>query len=281
MAELLRRLNDLPIFDPSRWPAREVLARTFGLLAVGAFLTRRILQLPGFPGFMDDVDWARSWFAPLEALPRWLAARPFDLQAYYGRFGYTANEIRALWSTRLLIWIAETGILLGYIVAFLTRKPSRSVARGFLETLFPLLLGVLPFAIVMTGYTYHEWIPERSRGHLAGLFAINGVLIAAGAVNVIGLVTLRPAFTIMTEARLLVRTGLYRWVRHPLYAAHFVIYFCYTLLHLHLATSALYAVFVAGQTVRARMEEKKMAAAFPEYEEYRKSTGMFVPRFRT
>lgn len=275
---MLRRLNDLPIFDPSRWPVREALARTFGILAVGVFFTRRILQLPAFPGFTDDVAWARAWFAPFESLPHWLAAWPFDLQDYYGHFGYSATEIRALWSTRLLIWIVETGILLGYVLAFLTRKPVRSVARGFLETVFPLVLGVLPFAIVMTEYTYHEWIPAQSRRHLTGLFAINGILIAAGAVNVAGLISLRPAFTIMTEARLLVRSGLYRFVRHPLYAAHFVIYFCYTLLHFHPATVALYIVFVAGQTMRARNEERKLAEAFPEYDEYRRSTGMFFPR---
>lgn len=281
MAGLLRRLNDLLIFDPARWPAREALARIAGILSVGAFLVRRILQLPAFPGFTDDVSWARPWFAPFQSLPRFLAARPFNLQAYYGHFGYSWNEIRLLWTTRLLIWIAETGILLGYILAFLTRKPARSVARGFLETFFPLILGILPFVIVMTGYTYHEWIPERSRWHLTGLLALNGILIAAGAANAVGLVSLRPAFTIMTEARLFVRTGLYRFVRHPLYAAHFVIYFCYTLLHFHLSTAALYAVFVIGQTIRARNEERKMSAVFPEYEDYRRSTGMFFPRFRT
>jgi protein-S-isoprenylcysteine O-methyltransferase Ste14 len=278
MAGVLRRLNDLAIFDPGRWPAREALARIAGILAVGAFLVRRILQLPAFPGFTDDVCWARPWFAPFEALPRFLAARPFNLQAYYGYFGYSWSEIRVLWATRLVIWIAETSILLGYIIAFLTRKPARSVARGFLETVFPLLLGVLPFLIVMTGYTYHRWMPERSHGHLTGLLALNGILIAAGAVNAIGLLSLRPAFTIMTEARQFVRTGLYRVVRHPLYAAHFVIYFCYTLLHFHLSTVALYVVFVVGQTIRARNEERKMAEVFPEYEGYRKTTGMFFPR---
>jgi protein-S-isoprenylcysteine O-methyltransferase Ste14 len=266
MTGVLRRLNDLPIFDPSRWPAREALARTAGILAVGAFLVRRILQLPAFPGFTDDVTWARPWFAPFESLPRFLAARPFNLQAYYEHFGYSWNEIRLLWTTRFLIWIAETGILLGYILAFVTRKPAKSVARGFLETFFPLILGVLPFVIVMTGYTYHEWIPERSRWQ--------------GAANAIGLLSLRPAFTIMTEARLFVRTGLYRFVRHPLYAAHFVIYFCYTLLHCHLSTVALYAVFVIGQTIRARNEERKVAAVFPEYEDYRRTTGMFLPRLK-
>jgi protein-S-isoprenylcysteine O-methyltransferase Ste14 len=275
---LLRRLNDLPIFDPSRWPAREALARICGILAVLVFLLRRILQMPAFPGFTGEVDWARSWFAPFESLPRTLVAWPFDLQAYYSGYGYSWGEIRALWITRLLIWTAETGILLSYILSFLTRKPVRSVARGFMETVFPLLLAVLPFAIVMTDYTYHEWLPEQSRSHMTGLFVINGVLIAAGTANVVGLLSLRPAFTIMTEARVFVRSGLYRLVRHPLYAAHFVIYFCYTLLHSHPATWALYVAFVAGQTLRARNEEKKMAAVFPEYEEYRRSTGMFFPK---
>lgn len=278
MPNLLRRLNDLWVFDPGRWPAREALARTFGILAVGAFLVRRLLQLQAFPGYIPEVEWARAWFEPLASLPRFLVSRPFDLQAYYGSFGYGWNEIRILWLTRLLIWIAETAILLAYILAFLTRKPAKTVARGFMETAFPLILVVLPFLIVMTDYSYHEWLPQRSRWHLAGLFVINGVLIAAAAANVVGLLGLRHAFTIMTEARVFVRTGLHGLVRHPLYAAHFAIYFCYTVLHFHAATAVLYVIFVAGQTIRARIEEGKMAAAFPEYEDYRRTTGMFFPR---
>lgn len=275
---LLRRLDDLRIFDPSRWPAREALARTFGILAVGAFLIRRVLQLQAFPGYITDVEWARAWFEPLASLPRFLAPGPFDLQLYYAHYGYGWTEIRALWIMRLIIWIVETTILLGYILAFLTRKPAQAVARGFMETVFPLILVVLPLVIVMTDYSYQGWFPERSRWHMAGLFVINGVLIAAGAANVTGLLGLRPAFTIMTEARVFVRRGLHRLVRHPLYAAHFVIYFCYTILHFHAATAALYVVFVAGQTIRARIEERKMAAVFPEYEDYRRTTGMFFPR---
>jgi protein-S-isoprenylcysteine O-methyltransferase Ste14 len=147
-----------------------------------------------------------------------------------------------------------------------------------MQTLFPLILAGLPFVIVMTDYTYDRWFPERSRTHLTGLYAIAALLIGAGAINVIGLLTLRPAFTIMSEARVFVRSGLYRVVRHPLYASHFVIYLCYTFLHCHAATLAIYAAFVVGQTLRARIEERKLAAVFPEYEEYRRTTGMFFPR---
>jgi protein-S-isoprenylcysteine O-methyltransferase Ste14 len=277
---LLRRLNDLPVFDPARWPAREALARGLGCLAVGAFLLRRVLQLPFFPGIIPELRWALPCFEPFSHLPPFLGAPAFDLAAYYAHYGYGTHRIRILWATRALIWIMESGILLAYIAAFLTRKPARSTARGFMETLFPLILGLLPFAIVMTNYTYHEWLPERSRAHLAGLLTINAILIASGAANLLGLISLRPAFTITSEARVFIRSGLYRFVRHPLYAAHFVIYFCYLLLHFHAASVALYAAFVLGQTLRAHIEERKMSAEFPDYEEYRRTTGMFFPRPR-
>jgi protein-S-isoprenylcysteine O-methyltransferase Ste14 len=277
---LLKRLNDLPVFDPSRWPAREALARALGCLAVAAFLLRRVLQLPSFPGIIPEVRWALPWFGSFSRLPGFLSARAFDLAAYYAYYGYGAGQIRILWATRTLIWIVETGILVAYVVAFLTRKPARVLARGFMETVFPLILGLLPFTIVMTDYTFHRWLPEHSQAHLAGLLSINVVLIASGAANLTGLISLRSAFTITSEARVFIRSGLYRFVRHPLYAAHFVIYFCYLLLHFHAATVALYAGFVAGQILRAHIEERKMSAAFPEYDLYRRTTGMFFPRLR-
>ena len=259
-------------------PGREILARGIGCVAVSAFILRRILQLPSWPGYTRDVPWMRDLFAGLEFLPEELRAAPFNLEYYYLPFGYSLEQIRTLWTLRLMTWTTETAILLGYVLALLTRTGARSVARGFMETVFPLILAGLPFTIVLTNYTYHRWFPAQSSVHLTGLYAANAVLIAGGAVNVIGLLTLRRGFTIMTEARVLIRTGIYRFVRHPLYAAHFVIYLTYTLLHFHAASVALYVVFVAGQTLRARNEEKKLTAVFPEYEEYRRTTGMFFPR---
>lgn len=275
---MLRRLNDLPVFDPSRWPARELLARVIGCVAIGAFILRRFLMLPSWPGYIREVDWARPYFAKLSFLPESLLARPFDLERRYAYFGYTSQQVRILWSLELLVWVIETGILCGYIAGFLTRAGAKSVARGFMQSVFPLLLAGLPFAIVLTRYTYGEWVPEHSVTHLQGLYALNVVLIAAGALNIAGLIALRKAFTIMSEARVFVREGVYSVIRHPLYAAHFVIYLCYTLLHLQTRTVALYVAFVAGQTLRARIEERKLASVFPEYEAYRRSTGMFFPR---
>lgn len=274
-----RRLNDLAIFDAARWPAREAVGRVFGALMGLAFLTRRFLQLPNSPGYIDEVAWARPWFDGLSSrLPEFLAAKPVDLEVYRIYFHYTREEIRLLWGLQALLWLVITGSFLAYLLAYLTRKPAQSVARGFMQTVFPLAIAFLPFAIVMTKFTYGDWFPPSSRFHLKGLYAVTIVILLGQSLQLIALLQLRRSFTIMSEARVLIRSGVYRWIRHPLYAVHFLVNFCYTLLYFHAVTVALYLVFVAGQTVRARIEERKLAAAFPEYEEYRKATGMFFPK---
>jgi len=274
-----RRLNDLAIFDAARWPAREVVGRIFGGLMGLAFITRRFLQLPNSPGYIEDVAWARPWFDQLShRLPEFLAAKPVDLEIYRIYYHYTREEILLLWGMQALLWLVITGGFVAYLLAYLTRKPAQSVARGFMQTVFPLAIAFLPLVIVMTEFTYGEWFPPSSKFHLKGLYGVTMVILFGQFLQLIALLQLRRSFTIMSEARVLIRSGIYRWIRHPIYAVHFLVNFCYTLLYFHAGTVALYLVFVAGQTIRARIEERKLSAAFPEYEEYRKTTGMFFPR---
>jgi protein-S-isoprenylcysteine O-methyltransferase Ste14 len=63
-----------------------------------------------------------------------------------------------------------------------------------------------------------------------------------------------------------------------MYLAHFIIFFCCTILRLQALTLAIYVGFVVGQVLRARIEERKLTATFPEYEGYRRTTGMFFPK---
>jgi protein-S-isoprenylcysteine O-methyltransferase Ste14 len=270
--------RDLALFDPARWPAREILAKIGGCLFVLVIIVRRTLQLPSWPGYISEVRWAQAWFAKLSSLPSVLLSPDFDLEARYRWFGYSRNQILALWGLELAIWIIETGLLLGYALIWLTRSRAQSLAKGFWETFYPLILVLLPFGIVSMPYTYNRLMPEQAHAHIAGLYAINGALLAAGLLNIVGLIFMRRSFAIMAEARVLVRNGPYRLVRHPMYLAHFVIFFCCTLLRLQALTAALYVVFVVGQIVRARIEERKLAASFPEYEDYRRTTGMFFPK---
>jgi protein-S-isoprenylcysteine O-methyltransferase Ste14 len=275
---LLRRLNDLPVFDPSRWSGREAVARVVGTVACAAYLVRSVLLIPSFPGFTSDAPWLQEWFEKLTFVPPNLIGHAFPIEEFYGYYGYSPQEIRLLWWLRLLVWLLGSAVLLGYIAAFLTRVRSKSVAKGFMEGVFPLLISGLPFLIAMTEPNFDEWMPPESRGHLGTHLAVLILLVLGTSLNVAGLFALRRSFTIMAEARALVRTGPYRSIRHPLYTSHFVVFLANTLVHFHLSTIALYVVFVAGQVVRARMEERKLVATFPEYEEYRRTTGMFLPR---
>lgn len=268
------------IFDPARWPGREAVARVLGVVFVVLVVARRVLQLPEWPGYIAEVRGLQPWFAKLAFLPPTILSPAFDLEIRYTWLGYSRPRILTLWSLELLLWTVETALLVGYALVWLTRPPAKGVARGFLQTAFPMLLVILPFLIVMMPYTYNRWIPEKAALHLGGLYAINAVLIAAGVLNMVGLFAMRKSFAIMAEARVLVRSGPYRWVRHPMYLAHFVIFFCCLLLRFQAATAVLYVVFIVGQVARARIEERKLTESFPEYEEYRRKTGMFLPRGR-
>jgi protein-S-isoprenylcysteine O-methyltransferase Ste14 len=107
---------------------------------------------------------------------------------------------------------------------------------------------------------------------------IMGLILGGGLINLLGLLTLRRAFTIMSEARELITNGLFRYVRHPLYTGHFILFFGSLLLRLHSYTIAMYAFFVFGQIVRAKIEENKLESAFPDYAAYKKRAGMFFPK---
>ena len=275
---MLKRLNDLAVFDAARWPAREVVGRILGgLLALG-FIASRILKLPNSVGYIPEVRWAEPWFEKFERLPDWLAPPAYYLWENYKEFGYSREQVTLLWSLTFALWMLITGSFLAYIIAYMTRARAQSVAKGFTETFFPMLVACLPFLTTLTPYTYRQWFPEKSEAHMTGLIAILSALIVGGVLQLVALLGLRRGFTIMSEARVFIRTGLYRWVRHPVYASHFLIYFCYTLVYFHAVTVVMYVAFVAGQAIRARIEERKLSAAFPEYEEYRKTTGMFFPR---
>jgi protein-S-isoprenylcysteine O-methyltransferase Ste14 len=259
-------------------PFRELLAKIGGCLLVASLLTIRVLQLPNWPGYIREVRGLKPWFDSLAFLPQGLRPPAFDLESAYTAFGYSRPQILTLWGLQISLWTLESLLLLGYALVWLTRPAASSLAKGFKETVYPMLLVILPFALATRPYTYSQWVPENATLHLGGLYALNLLLILAGLLNIVALAWMRRSFAIMAEARVFVRNGPYRWVRHPMYLAHFLIFFCVLIQRFAPLTLALYVLFVAGQVVRARIEERKLAEAFPDYAEFRRTTGMFFPR---
>jgi protein-S-isoprenylcysteine O-methyltransferase Ste14 len=77
----------------------------------------------------------------------------------------------------------------------------------------------------------------------------------------------------------LVTTGVYRWVRHPLYTSIIWMFYGTCLVYLNLAAlMAVTIVFLPFMVHRARQEERLLLEKFPEYRDYRKLTGMFIPK---
>jgi protein-S-isoprenylcysteine O-methyltransferase Ste14 len=77
----------------------------------------------------------------------------------------------------------------------------------------------------------------------------------------------------------LVTSGLYRWVRHPLYTAGLVFIWFTPFMTQNLL--ALYAGFTLYLVVGASFEERKLLREFGEtYIEYRKRTPMLIPGWR-
>jgi protein-S-isoprenylcysteine O-methyltransferase Ste14 len=85
-----------------------------------------------------------------------------------------------------------------------------------------------------------------------------------------GLWTLRRSFSITVEVRSLVLKGPYRWIRHPIYLGEILTAGIVMMWRFSWINVLIWTVFVFIQIVRARLEERKLSAFFPEYYSYMK-----------
>jgi protein-S-isoprenylcysteine O-methyltransferase Ste14 len=116
--------------------------------------------------------------------------------------------------------------------------------------------------------------PEMSLLQQAFVFVLMG--LGAGAGTLV-LLWLGKSFAIMPEARTLVTSGPYKYVRHPLYAAEIVIVLGMILQYQQPSSLLLGGIVIALQVARSVHEERVLLQAFPEYEAYRARTRRFVP----
>lgn len=160
-------------------------------------------------------------------------------------------------------------IFLALIVYFtLTRLPPVNQLNGVM----PRLVAVIgTFGMMLVSLT-----PAVEIG--LGLRILSTCMVVLGTMlSILCLARLGRSFSVVPGARALVTSGPYRLVRHPLYAAE-------TLTIAGVAMSngsySAYAIAVACfcfQIARARMEEKVLTMAFPEYRDYAAQVPMLVP----
>ena len=77
----------------------------------------------------------------------------------------------------------------------------------------------------------------------------------------------------------LIRTGPYRWVRHPIYSGMILALIGTAINRGQLRGFVAVVLLWIGFTLKSRIEERFMTATFgTEYEEYKRTTGGIVPR---
>lgn len=155
-------------------------------------------------------------------------------------------------------------------------KEKKSIVETGTMTLFFLL-----FCGIVKSQMGFLSIPDK---RINGTLIILGTLmIALGTcMNIMGRMNLGRNWANQIkiyDEHTLVRTGMYQWVRHPLYASIIYMFYGACLVYRNqLAFLAVTLVFIPFMYYRAKQEENLLGQRFSEYYHYQQKTGMFFPK---
>ena len=166
-------------------------------------------------------------------------------------------------------------VIYNFIHAKKRKSKKKKEVKSIVETASMSAFFILIALVVNLGwgtYSYHNTI-------LNIIFLV--IYIISIIINLLGRYYLGNNWgnnIVIYTDQTLVTNGVYRIVRHPLYAS--IIWAIYSIGVL----KSNYCVFILNTIVfipfmyyRAKQEEKELVRVYKEYEEYQKKTGMFFP----
>jgi protein-S-isoprenylcysteine O-methyltransferase Ste14 len=173
-----------------------------------------------------------------------------------------------LYAINVAMRLAIIAFLVTVAVTAVVRWRPREKALG-LEPRISALAGTLLITAVV-------YFPPRQLPLTAGI--ISTVLVLAGTTTALYCLShLGRSFSIMAEARELVTSGLYRYLRHPLYLAEMIAATGIVMQFLSVWTALILVVEIAIQLRRMHNEEIVLTAVFPAYAEYKRRTARVLP----
>lgn len=134
--------------------------------------------------------------------------------------------------------------------------------------------------VVALAATYGVWIaPLLPAGApTPNLTAASAALTLLGSILLVASIAyLRRSFSLAPQARALVVTGPYRFVRNPLYLAEAIVLTGILIQSLWYAAVPFFILHLALQLRRILWEEAVMRGTWPEYAAYAKRTARLIP----
>ena len=152
-------------------------------------------------------------------------------------------------------------------VLIMTRPPAKAQAAGLLPRIAAFVGSYMPWTITFFGKTDQA---------LPNLLSTACVLIGI----IMMLVTIRHlgrAFSLVPQARSVVQTGPYRWIKHPLYLSEEIVILGVVLQYLTPVTVILLILHIGVQVCRILYEEDLLRRNFPEYSSYEALRWRLIP----
>ena len=174
----------------------------------------------------------------------------------------------AVYSVNVAMRLSTIAFLLLLGASVVMRARATSKARGLEPRVSAFVGAFLVYTIPL--------FPRRELPVTAEMVSTLLVLFGSAAA-VIALVRLGRSFSMMSEARRLVTSGPYRFVRHPLYLAEELAIIGISMQFLSLPSAFVLAVHIAFQLRRMHNEEAVLTETFPEYAAYRQRTARLLP----
>jgi protein-S-isoprenylcysteine O-methyltransferase Ste14 len=154
------------------------------------------------------------------------------------------------------------------IAAFVRRGRAKATHPSKVAAVAALVATWIPFAIPLG--------PHGTAG-LALLVVADTLLLAGLAFSIWAIRFLDRSFSMVAQARAVVRTGPYAYVRHPLYTGELVALLGTALARPGWWPLAVWVLILSLQVYRARNEEAILAATLPDYADYQRTTPQLIP----
>ncbi|WP_244558729.1 methyltransferase family protein [Bradyrhizobium brasilense] len=149
----------------------------------------------------------------------------------------------------------------------LTRAPAKAQAEGLLPRLAAFVGTYWPWTITFFDKT------EATLPNLASTVCVlTGMIMILATIRHLG-----RSFSLVAQARSVVQTGPYRWIKHPLYLSEEIVFLGVVLQHLSWMTVVLLILHIGIQVSRILYEEDVLRRTLPEYSSYEASRWRLVP----